>query len=321
MREKYFSSEVIDYLSIRRQNATNNEKITIEYIYNFSDDDFRVGSCSYLDYVLSKQEKKDSLKDMLIENPFNQVSELFYITNKGNTANITRNITVRFCSSRKKQNSTYYENKHSRKLFDKNDYSFLNSSNYTIVNPDKNITFGRSPSTSVLSIQDLQSIQKKLADFYIRDCFRVVKWTFSERYLNDNSCQLSCSDENSLSLIFNCVFSLDGLKTQNQIREKISVLNANFNEKAAYEKKLSNLLNEKILSLWKHCTGKFVVRIETNEVFLLVQDKDNTANFYRFNQRSDGFKQLICLVFDLIFSYNVNKYNKILLVLDEPECK
>ena len=58
LREKYFSSEVIDYLSIRRQNATNNEKITIEYIYNFSDDDFRVGSCSYLDYVLSKQEKK-----------------------------------------------------------------------------------------------------------------------------------------------------------------------------------------------------------------------------------------------------------------------
>lgn len=149
---------------------------------------------------------------------------------------------------------------------------------------------------------------------------KIEVWKPKEEFLINKIINLSTfKDDTSQSIPLRNIFKVSGFETDEQIKKVIERALVKQEKCDELKEKLSSNITKHINKIWKEHKIKIVVSINSSNCQVFVEDKDKRHNYYRMEQRSDGFKQFVSLMLSLsVLNTTHNLSNKIILI-DEPE--
>lgn len=188
-------------------------------------------------------------------------------------------------------------------------------------------------------IKRISEIEKDATDQYIRLTTKKFKdilislvkkfdqslppisyWSSSQDYLIHDGVNLRDFVETLSNIPLRNMFYLAGLKTQEEIRDKISDISNNHKELLKFSIKIANATTRYINEKWSELPIKFHVDIDSNLV-MHVYVKDNTDEYsiFSMDDRSQGFKQFISILLSLSIENTTGELKNHIILLDEPE--
>lgn len=199
-----------------------------------------------------------------------------------------------------------------------NDFIYVKSKDEIILK-DKNILNELEIDYEDLTDEIFNSyLIKKLEKYFTSLIPEVIFWTSTDEYLITKPIPLNEFSANpNKSIPLRNIFNLAGYNDTNLSSNIERIKDVDVRKEI--EKELSKKATEHINKLWAEHKVNIDVRIEGNECFVSVMDKDNDISSFNMEQRSDGFKQFISILLTLSVENKVNKLKNKLILLDEPE--
>lgn len=161
-------------------------------------------------------------------------------------------------------------------------------------------------------------ITTNLEKYFISLIPEVIFWTSTDEYLITKPIPLNEFSSNpNKSIPLRNIFNLAGYNESNLSSNIERIKDVDVRKEI--ERELSNKATQHINTLWAEHKVNIDIRIEGNECFVSVMDKDNDISSFNMEQRSDGFKQFISILLTLSVENKVEKLKNKLILLDEPE--
>ena len=294
-----------DFLSTRTA-QTESERISISYIYDIEDSDENlIIKCTIGDSEIPKE---------IIDNlQINSLTKIVYL--KKGDSHFAYDVDISF-SLQNLDISKYCISK-------SQDYAWLNLSNVIDSIIIKRISEIEKDATNqyvCLTTKKFKDILVSLIKKYDQSLPPVSYWSSSQDYLIHDGVNLRDFAETLSNIPLRNMFYLADLKTQEEIRDKISDISNNHKELLRFSNKIADVTTRYINKKWSELPIKFHVDIDNNLV-MYVYVKDNTDNYNMFSMddRSQGFKQFISILLSLSIENTAGKLKNHIILLDEPE--
>ena len=150
---------------------------------------------------------------------------------------------------------------------------------------------------------------------------QVSTWKSSEEYFLNNINLYEFSNDPDQNIPLKGIFNLNNLKTNNDIQNKINEIGSSQNRRRTLQKQLSKKATNYINNIWQHPI-KIDIEITDNlDCFITIVDKGepNEDYFYNMNERSEGAKHFLSLLFSLSIQHKIGNIKNRLVLIDEPE--
>lgn len=116
------------------------------------------------------------------------------------------------------------------------------------------------------------------------------------------------------------MFYLAGLKTQEEIREKILDIENDHRGLIKFANWVSKTTTDYINARWKeHSINIYTVIDKDLTIHVYIRDNTDDDNYFRMEDRSQGFKQFISILLSLSIDNTSGKIKDHIILLDEPE--
>ncbi|SFK54568.1 AAA family ATPase [Succinivibrio dextrinosolvens] len=319
IKQKYSNrtSEKLIVDNIRRQDLRDSDEIYVEFYFRIDIADIDDKKGCYYPFIVDRVReygKGDNLKAILKEYSAEFAIEKYEFSRiaNSNNYNVSRTVLVKLNKSEARGNY-FKSSSFSGSTNDLFKTTFITNLEYNKLNENLK------KSLSILQDNDIAFIHSIVLNEHLLKNFPVFLWTANNRYIINNPVPV----EDFLNRIdsyplLKFVFSEDKFDSEGKIKEKFSTLNLS-NERVSYEKHLSEIITKRIKGIWKDSNINFNVRLENNEIITTIKEDNNEQLFIDLKDRSSGFKQIITLLFDLLFYIKDEKDKKPLLLIDEPE--
>lgn len=187
------------------------------------------------------------------------------------------------------------------------------------IESDYNITL--SQDTLLTHDKLIELLSPILSEYFEKKEIQVSIWKPNEKYLIQDKIALKDFANNPQNYPpLRNIFALTGLITKEQITEKIIEIEKLSNSRRKLEKKLSENTTNYINNKWpEHKISIDVDITDELNIYVKVQDKDNTDSFYKMSERSQGFKQFISLLLSISINHQSGTIKNNLILIDEPE--
>lgn len=145
-------------------------------------------------------------------------------------------------------------------------------------------------------------------------------WSSSQDYLIHDGVNLRDFAETLSNIPLRNMFYLADLKTQEEIRDKISDISSNHKELLKFSIKIADATTRYINKKWSELPIKIHVDIDSNLVmYVYVKDNTDDYNMFSMDDRSQGFKQFISILLSLSIENTSGELKNQIILLDEPE--
>ncbi|MCS3921968.1 putative ATP-dependent endonuclease of OLD family [Methanococcus voltae PS] len=118
-------------------------------------------------------------------------------------------------------------------------------------------------------------------------------------------------------------FNNDETENLEKLKNALNLIMNDETEKKTCKVCLTKLINEHLAEVWPNHTTYLDIDIEgigENAVFkFTVKDKGLDNNYYKMNERSDGYKQFMSILLSISTGNLCDKFKNSILVIDEPE--
>lgn len=149
---------------------------------------------------------------------------------------------------------------------------------------------------------------------------KVIFWEAKDNYLINDSIDLTKFKENtSISIPLKNIFRIGGKISNDEIKTAIEKALKSPSKNAELVDSLSESLTKHVNKVWKEHKINLKIHINGNMCSVHVEDKSKKHEYYRMNERSDGFKQFVSLILSLSAETESNTLKNNLIILDEPE--
>lgn len=144
-----------------------------------------------------------------------------------------------------------------------------------------------------------------------------VFWSWQEKYLLNGAVNLETfkADPNS-SIPLRNIFHIAGISN---IEDRINLIASDLEERTQLKQELSFHITKYINKAWPEHKINLYVEIEGTQCYVMVEEQDDSIPKYNMDQRSDGFKQFIAILLNLIIETERDTSGKQIIILDEPE--
>ncbi len=149
---------------------------------------------------------------------------------------------------------------------------------------------------------------------------KVQIWKPKPEYLINAPIDLSLfKDDTSLSLPLKNIFRIGGFNSNESIKATIERALSNQEKTDELRDKLSLATTKHLNRIWKEHKIKVVISINGTNCQVFIEDNDKKHNYFRMEQRSDGFQQFVSLILSLSAQNESNELRNNVILIDEPE--
>ena len=168
------------------------------------------------------------------------------------------------------------------------------------------------------SLEEIISIKlAKTLDIFIP---KVQVWKPKDEYLINSSIDLSIfKDDTSTSIPLTNIFNLSGYSSDKEIKQVIERALKKQEKLDELKEKMSDAVTKHINKIWIEHKIKIIISINASICKVFIEDKDKKHNYYKMEQRSEGFRQFISLILSLSALNNSKKLENNVILIDEPE--
>lgn len=294
-----------DFLSTRTS-QTESERISISYIYDIDDLDEILRA---IDPIGDSEIPKEIIDNLQI----NSLTKIVYLKKGEPIFNYDIDIVFNlqginisdYCISKSQ------------------DYAWLNLSNVIDSITIKRISKIEKDATDqyiCLTIKKFKDILVGLIKKYDQSLPPISYWSSSQDYLIHDGVNLRDFAETLSNIPLRNMFYLADLKTQEEIRDKISDISSNHKELLKFSIKIADATTRYINKKWSELPIKIHVDIDSNLVmYVYVKDNTDDYNMFSMDDRSQGFKQFISILLSLSIENTSGELKNQIILLDEPE--
>ncbi|MEL0456131.1 AAA family ATPase [Flavobacteriaceae bacterium SZ-1-7] len=149
---------------------------------------------------------------------------------------------------------------------------------------------------------------------------KVQVWKPKKEYLINSVINLVSFKENpELSIPLKNIFNICGYDDNKKIKQVIERALKKQEKSDELEDKMSLAITKHLNKIWKEHKIKVVISINGNNCQVFIEDKDKKHNYFRMEQRSEGFKQFVSLILSLSVTNETNNLRNNVILIDEPE--
>lgn len=294
-----------DFLSTRTS-QTESERISISYIYDIDDSDEILRT---IDPIGDSEIPKEIIDNLQI----NSLTKIVYLKKEEPIFNYDVDIVFNlqginicdYCISKTQ------------------DYAWLNLSNVMYSITIKRISEIEKDATDqyiCLTTKKFKDILVGLIKKYDQSLPPISYWSSSQDYLIHDGVNLRDFAETLSNIPLRNMFYLADLKTQEEIRDKISDISSNHKELLKFSIKIADATTRYINKKWSELPIKIHVDIDSNLVmYVYVKDDTDDYNMFSMDDRSQGFKQFISILLSLSIENTSGELKNQIILLDEPE--
>lgn len=294
-----------DFLSTRTA-QTESERISISYTYDIDDSD---ESLRIIDTIGDLEIPKEIIDNLQI----NSLTKIVYL--KKGDSHFSYDVDISF-SLQNLDIGKYCISK-------SQDYAWLNLSNgidSIIIKRISEIEKDATNQYICLTTKKFKDILVSLIKRYDQLLPPVSYWSSNQDYLIHDGVDLRDFAETLSNIPLRNMFYLAGLKTQEEIRDKISDISNNHKELLRFSNKIADVTTTYINEKWSELPIKFHVDIDNNLVmYVYVKDDTDDYNVFSMDDRSQGFKQFISILLSLSIENTSGELKNQIILLDEPE--
>lgn len=147
-----------------------------------------------------------------------------------------------------------------------------------------------------------------------------IFWKAGNEMLINEPIDLNAFKENpAMSELLNNIFYLMKKNTNEEIKSYIDKYLSSQDKISEFKKQISKVATQHINSIWKEHKINISFDINGSNISLFINEKANDSRNYFMNQRSDGFKQFICMMLTLSCLDRASTLKNNIILLDEPD--
>jgi predicted ATP-dependent endonuclease of OLD family len=163
-------------------------------------------------------------------------------------------------------------------------------------------------------------IEDNLYKIFDANIPKVQVWKPSKEYLINESIDLSLfKEDNSISIPLKNMFNICGYDTDEKIKLVIERALKKQEKSDELRDRMSTTITKHLNKIWKEHKVKVIISINGNNCQVFIEDNDKKHNYFRMEQRSEGFKQFVSLILSLSATNEINKLKNNVILIDEPE--
>ncbi|WP_299247642.1 AAA family ATPase [uncultured Lacinutrix sp.] len=290
----------IDYEEICYKGSLDNDEYVELYI------DFDIETSSYWEKQIIQQ--CDIPKLLAKKILFNNVKRNIYINDEEKSnENYEVNIKDIDFHHYLVENDRVYNIREKNKITKK-----ITKSNFqTFINLDQN------PLTKSFLEEKLKIGLSKIFDVNLP---KVQIWKPQREYLiNEDIDLLKFKENTSISIPLKNIFHICGYDNDAEIKKVINRALGKQEKCDELKDNMSNQITTHLNKIWVEHKVKVVISINGNNCCVFIEDKDRKHNYFKMDQRSEGFKQFISLILSLSALNDTNKLKNRIILIDEPE--
>lgn len=186
---------------------------------------------------------------------------------------------------------------------------------------EQNATSFLKPNQKLLTESYLEEmIGEKLDGVFEINIPKVQIWKPKKEYLINDSIDLNLfKEDTSISVPLKNIFNICGYDTDDKIKLVIERALKKQEKSDELKDKMSITISKHLNKIWKEHKIKIIISINGNNCQVFIEDNDKKHNYYRMEQRSEGFKQFVSLILSLSATNETNKLRNRIILIDEPE--
>ena len=294
-----------DFLSTRTA-QTESERISISYIYDIDDSDENL---RIIDTIGESEIPKEIIDNLQI----NSLTKIVFLKKEEPIFRYDVDISFNlqgidisdYCISKSQ------------------DYAYSNSSDgfgSLIIKRFSEIEKDATDQYICLTTKKFKDILVSLIKKYDQSLPSISYWSSSQDYLIHDGVNLRDFAETLSNIPLRNMFYLAGLKTQKEIRDKISDISSSHKELSKFSIKIADATTRYVNEKWSELPIKFHIDIDNNLVmYVYVKDNTDDYNIFSMDDRSQGFKQFISILLSLSIENTTGELKNHIILLDEPE--